>query len=55
MEERYMLVAKRFAEGKMSFPDFDIEQTMHPEMWSWLQSLLSDDIIIARLNYLRME
>ncbi len=45
MEERYMLVAKRFAEGKMSFPDFDIEQTMHPEMWSWLQSLLSDDII----------
>lgn len=38
-------IVKRFAEGKTSYADFDTEQAQHPELWTWLQSLLIDEIL----------
>lgn len=36
---------KRFAQGKMSLSDFEVLQANHPEIWTWLQSLLTEEMI----------
>lgn len=42
--ENYIKTAIRYAEGKMSGSDFEIEQASEPELWPWLQSLLTEEM-----------
>ena len=42
--ENYIKTAIRYAEGKMSGGDFEIEQASEPELWPWLQSLLTEEM-----------
>ena len=42
--ENYIKTAICYAEGKMSGSDFEIEQASEPELWPWLQSLLTDEM-----------
>lgn len=42
--ENYIKTAICYAEGKMSGSDFEIEQASEPELWPWLQSLLTEEM-----------
>ena len=42
--ENYIKTAICYAEGKMSDSDFEIEQASEPELWPWLQSLLTEEM-----------
>lgn len=45
MEKQTVNELIRFAEGKMSGKDFDLFQLRHPEIWPWIQSLLTSEMI----------
>ncbi len=45
MEKQYIGELKKFVTGKMSCSDFEAVQAQYPELWQWLQSLLTEDMV----------
>ena len=36
-----------FVQGKLSYDEFEAEFTLHPEIWTWVQQLIPQDITDA--------